>query len=360
MAINNWKIKLELLKSVSCSLVFFADLKIEDGKIEEKLRRHEQTFKWYKDLYDEIDENKTLQQIVTKEGFKGLGAVRRDFREIAKTCGDFHHAIDHDADWEIAKYASEHNAMAVISADTDFLIYNGSWRLWSPDNIKITESNQIQVTEYTKNAITEALLENCQLSSNQLPLFATLVGNDLTRNYADRMEKFFGPFKFRIQNVARYIHKRNLVDPSDWDIKHITREVLGDVDSEFQRLMKESLESYDINIPVVASADDPFKLMLLNTDMYSIYLTTIKPIQSFGLSYYDMRDFDSGSTVSKLQLDWTQRRIGILRQHMNNDSFTFISLMKKNLNDHFERHKESPIYPECKQTFLINSQCSIQ
>lgn len=357
MAINDWKMKLELLKSVSCSLVFFKDLKIEDGKIEEKLRRHKQTFKWYKDLYDEIDENKTLKDIITKKEFKGLGAVRMDFRKIAKIYGDFHNAIDHDADWEIAKYASEHNAMAVISEDTDFLIYNGSWRLWSPHNIKITESNQIQVTEYTKNAITKALPE---LSSNQLPLFATLVGNDFTRDYAYRMTPFFGHLKYRIQNVTRYIHKRKLVDPSDWDIKHITREVLGDVDSKFQRLMKESLALYDINVPVVASAHDPFTLILLNTDMYNTYMRTMQPIQSFGLSYYDMRDFDSGSTVSKLQLDWTKRKIGILRQHMNNDSFTFISLMKKNFNDDFEQQTESPIYPECKRTFSINSHCSIQ
>lgn len=348
LQMEDWRKKLDLLKSTGCSLVFFTDLKIEDARIDELLRRNTQNFQIHTDLYDRIDACQTLEEIVnTKSDFKELTAVYSGLRKIASAYGDFYNSVEHECDLEIAAYAKEHNAMAIISEDTDFLIFNGSWKLWSPHDIKINQSGQIRITEYKQNAVSKM----CRLSQNQLPLFATLLTNDYTHGYFDSLTRFYGVFKYRVQNVANYVRRIDCSSILDFDIRHITRDVLGKVDADFQRLVKQSLESYNIDAPATKNPnDDPIAKMLLNTDMYRTYMETIRTVQKMHLNYYDMRDFDSGATLLSLKLDWKKRQIGILRQSNKDDvDSTFIVIMKKNINEDHKAYTESPIYPDCKQ-----------
>lgn len=103
IAMEDWKNKLDLFKSTGCPLVFFTDLKTEDGKIDENLRRANAHFDTCTAFYDKNDEHQTLQKIVDeKMDFKELTAVYDRLRKIAATNGDFHISVDHECDLEIA------------------------------------------------------------------------------------------------------------------------------------------------------------------------------------------------------------------------------------------------------------------
>lgn len=192
--------------------------------------------------------------------------------------GDFHYSVKNECDAEIAQYAKRHSAFAVITSDTDFLIFDGSYKRWSAkdiqimDSLKSTEDTEIWTIEFNQSA-----LKNClSLSQHHLPLFATLLTNDFTRGYFDKLVGFYkslGPFKYRVENVARYVRKVGSTPLSNLDIRRLTQHTFGKSDAKIQSLIRQSLDSYNIDLPAPI-LDDPLeeKLLYLNSDMYKYYM----------------------------------------------------------------------------------------
>lgn len=76
------------------------------------------------------------------------------------------------------------------------------------------------------------------------------------------------------------------------------------------------------------------------------------PIQGINLYYYDMRECENGANLSSLLIDWMKRKVGLVRANHRDDTFEFTVLAKKDLNQPYMVHMETPIYPECRQPNL--------
>lgn len=348
---------MEKFIDLGCTLVFFTDCNIQNGKKGEYLRRRSGNFKEFVSLYEFINEGITPTQLnqypcklnALKSTCYGMELIAQMFSELPRN--EIHYAIKNECDTEIALYANQQNdVMAIISNDTDFLIYEGSWRLWSGDNMKINSFNELITMEYNKNAIQHLY----SLHQKQLPLFATLIGNDFTKAYFSELLQFFkgDSRQDRIMNVARFVNAMNKIDLTDNDLAFIVLKIFGQSNDEIIKLMRDSLDSYKLESPPVI-IDDPVARQLIGTVNYSAYMTIMSPIHGISMSYFDMRE---GAGLPMLLINWMKRKAGIVRNKNEtyDASFTLTLLAKRRLDEEFLAHEEMPIYPECMPNLFFH------
>ncbi|XP_058449197.1 uncharacterized protein LOC131429167 [Malaya genurostris] len=72
---------------------------------------------------------------------------------------------------DIASYANEVGAYAVLACSSSYLIYEGRWRLWSTRDV---DFDHLETMEYNRSA----LLQTLNLNYRQMQLFAVLAGDD--------------------------------------------------------------------------------------------------------------------------------------------------------------------------------------
>lgn len=105
---------------------FFSDPTIKDEHI---FTHYEERVSSYTDIHNGIADGKTLKEICDEiVGFDEI-TTYRELRPIAVRYSEYHYSVNEECDLELAQYAHHHNALAVISNDTDFLIYEGRWQL---------------------------------------------------------------------------------------------------------------------------------------------------------------------------------------------------------------------------------------
>lgn len=353
IALNAWINILNAFNATGAKLVFFSDLNIQVNKIEEWMNRRDAEFKIYTNLYDKIQAGKTVQQILDEQiERKALSSTFYGMAVIAQNYGEFNYSTQHECDLEAAQYANQNNAIAVITNDTDFLIFDGRWKFWSSQEFQITQTNQIVIDEYNRNGIANLF----SLSRRQLPLFATLIANDFTHSYYNQLGRFaasLGPMKFKFQNIARYVRQVNSHPLSDSDIKKIVRQVFNCSDMETVDLVKESLKSYNINFQP-ANITDPLEKKLLHTKMYRPYMSNMCSIHGLTMGFYDLRGCEPNKGLPFLAIDWLKRRKGILR-HKHKSNYSFILLAKRSFHIEYVDTEEMPIYPPCKRISIKNT-----
>lgn len=336
---------LNALKATGCTLVFFADLNIQKGKSNEWLNRRNDEFQTYVELYNLISDGRSFEEILNKNNtWYALSSTFQTFAEIAHSYGEFYYSVRHECDLEIAQYATRHKAMAVITNDTDFLIFEGNWKFWCSKSIQITSSNQLKTVEYDRNALANLF----SLSSNQLPMFATLMGNDFTNIYYKQLTDFYKAMGslnvgFRTENTATFV-RNEFWRHTDDNIKKIVRKVFGQANDDKIQLVKDSLDSYNINFPP-AIISDPIETKLIHTNIYRTYMGNMGHLHGLNLIYYDMRGCTADANISSLYLDWLKRRKGVL-----GIKGTFTLLMKRNINEQYMVHTETVTCPDCKLT----------
>lgn len=210
-------------------------------------------------------------------------------------------------------------------------------------NIQFTSSNQLKTAEFDR----EFLSKKCSLNQRQLPLLATLVGNDVTNKYSDQLYNFarqLGPLRTKFQNYVRRFGADGL---SNEDLGRISHRILGN--NDMADSIRESIDSYNTDF-TPATIDDPFERKLLKTSIYRPYMGTISETQDITMHFYDMYPFERGIKFSSILVDWLKRRIGVLRYNGQDDSYKFTLLAKKRADKPYMAHIETPIYPECTLT----------
>lgn len=343
---QNWEQYFAALKNAGCSLVFVAPWHNADFDINQRLARLDENFEKYVNIYDQIEHGTALQDIKCSDDLN-LKASKHSLSAIAKKYGVFRNVTKEQCNLEIVKYAMQHNAMAILSSNTEFLIFDGSWQIWSVYDLQINELNQ-SITTTTYNP--HCLVNVYSLAKHQLPLFATLMGNKITSGYLDVLSQFqrgLGPTKSRFQAVANYVRKVCSTHLSDLDIRRITQHVFGTADDKMQQLIRQSLNFYDLNYPE-AMIDDPFEQKLANTDVYRAYKAIMDPVQAVFARFYDMRDCVDGANYAEVVIDWNKRNLGLLRQRFDDDSFKKQYLAKKSYNEPYQVYAKSPVYPDCR------------
>lgn len=157
-------------------LVFFADGNVQPGKIDLWLHRQDEKFIKSQNIFNLLGQGKTLEEMtkyvdVNKEEFASMINSASVGKNLLKKYGQLFEPVSNDCDLELANYARDNNAFAVLSNDSDFLIYSGNWRVW---NMQKLNYYQLTVVEYDKCALKSYL----KLEQHQMPIYATLMGND--------------------------------------------------------------------------------------------------------------------------------------------------------------------------------------
>lgn len=333
---NVWIQLMNALKETGCKIVFFSDSNVQPCKKSEWLDRKNFTRKIFTDLYKTISDGKTLKEIL-RDGlrfWRPLSSSFYNFVEIAKTHCDFNYSVEYECDVEIVQYANRHGAFAIITNDTDFLIFEGNWRLWFCHHIRI-ESNQVFIEEVNKNAIRNIY----DLTPFQLPLFATLIGNDFTKPHYEKMTSFYetlGPLRYRYSNIVRFI--KNEYGRSDDNIDYIERRVFGNA-VQLKKLIRNSIDSY--RIPEINKSNS-IVAKSHYTNTYS-YIRNIGTFHTINLQYYDIRGDGGDINLPNLLTNWLRRRKGVLGM-----KGAFTLLTQKDFNENYKAYRESVRRPNCE------------
>lgn len=281
ITLDSWRKVLNALQASGCSITFFADVAIQESKIDSWLSRRNAKFDLDVSLYQSISVGANID-LITDTVQDSLSATFNAMETIAEEYGEFNASLNHECDLELAQYAKREKALAVITNDTDFLIFNGEWRLWISLDIQVTSTNQLTTTELNRNG----LLRLCSLNQRELPLLATLIGNDITQKYGDKLYRFMcqlGPIRNRFQNIAEYV-RQFYGSLSYADYEHISNDIFGCDD--MVPIIKKSIDSYNIDFPPATM--EPLEKKLHKTRMYRPYVTLMSAIQGVSTPFYDM------------------------------------------------------------------------
>lgn len=343
----------ELMKKLketgSVKLIFFSDLNPQKSNLDKWLKRRDESFALNVEFYDMIRQKYSLNSIIeNNKKDLNLSAASFGLSMIARKYGELRYAVDYECDLEMARFATENKAFAVVTNDSDFLIYDGDWRFWSARDFGINkyDRNSIKTTEISRNGISKS----CGLVSMQRPLFATLIGNGYADDFDSEIQGFHRslgkPFA-RIKNVANYV-KRVQGNNRLPDFERVSKDVLGSNNSKWINLMKESIQSYDLNYPKEKVDKSSLSYLLSKTEYYRDYMSAMDPNQGFTLSFYDMRGNDGPLSLPGLYTEWNKRKMGILKNQEMDESCTINILAKFTFQERFHVTKVKPIYPECE------------
>lgn len=336
-------------KATGAKLVFFSDLNPQKSNYDEWLKRRDEKFVSNVEFYNMIREKYSLNYIIDNmDKGRNLSAVSFGLSMIARKYGELRYAVDHECDLEMARYATENRAFAVVTNDSDFFIYEGVWKFWSARDFGIDkyDRNAIKTVQFCRDGISKS----CGLTSIQRPLFATLVGNGYADDFSLQLKDFhrrLGKPYERIKNVAKYVKRVQGINRLP-DFERVSKDVLGSNDSKWMSLMKDSIKSYDLNYPKEEVDKNGLTYRLSKTSYYRDYMSAKDRSQGFTLSFYDMRGNNGSQSLTTLFTEWIKRKTGVLKHQELNESYTIDILAKFTFEEDFRATKVHPIYPKCK------------
>ena len=166
------------LKDAGAELVFFEDGAVQETKNEEWCKRQDSKYKNTMVHIKEIDCLERLEKVIQFSENKASPEIPRistflyALEICAETLGKLVRSVTVECDLEMAEYATKNDALAVLTDDTDFLIFPGNWFHWS-----VNEINETEMT--TKKYDRKKLRMMLTLKDHQMPILATLAGNDI-------------------------------------------------------------------------------------------------------------------------------------------------------------------------------------
>lgn len=329
------------LTSFGAKVVVFADLNVQEEKSRQWLDRRNQEYQESCDTLDSIARGRKVMDIVRMQSrSKALTSARHAIYEQAKKHGELYFAIKHDCDAELAKYARDNKALAMIGNDSDFLIFEGDWEYWS--------ASDMNIDNYTTLAYNRrVLIDNLRLTYKQMPVFATLMSNDHTKFMNDQLRDFhssLGKMFQKWQNMAVYVRNLNKssFDLNEDDIAKISKRVFGAWDSmEAREMITNGIQSYNLDFVVHRETDPVLQKVVGRPDLYKM-LTS--PILTLTVTMYDMRVKIAGKSYTDVAAELTQKCVGVLFQERD-PKYTFTLFGIWNHAEKWCSKKLKPIFP---------------
>lgn len=333
-------------------LVFIQSLAVDIAREDVWIERRNKDFQSCLQIYEDIGNGKSVSDVLSEmEDWSWGMKVSSNLGPIASKHGEYLFARPgRDCDFEVADYAKKHNAMAVFSADTDFLIFDGNWKFW---NYKDLDFENFSANEFDRIAITRLL----SITYEQRPLLATLIGNDFTKIYSDELYQFhrrLGRPSDKFRNVADYIRRKirnGYISENDIDV--IVGDIFGGRAGDAKRQMfRDSLNSYDLRSQIDENRGvDPVeaKLVALSVKAVKNYrklnMNTIQPVST---PFNDMATEESSSVLIEFLVELLRKKMGIMC-HDTASEKTFKVLKKTTRANSFAAYRETPITPECEK-----------
>lgn len=340
------------LVNLGVELVFVQKLTVEIATQNSWIKKKNQKFETSLNIYRDIENGDTVPQLMrTLEGSGYARRVSPNLIAIASKYGEYLFVpADHHCDQEVAREAKKRKAIAIMSTDTDFLIFEGQWKWWNFTDLDV---ESLEAWEYDRSAI-ERLFS---LTWKQRPLLATLIGNKYSNEYYDDLFRFLrglGKMPRKFENAANYIRRsfRSGIFSED-EIGRIARDVFGyRAGDDKRRMIRKSLESYRVNEdeePVEEREIDPIEFTLSGNALNAYRKLNIKEIQAMWFSFFDMPSTRTTSALIEFFIEVTKKKMGIVH-HDSVDGTTFKLLMKSSRASGYAVHEEEMITPDGELT----------
>lgn len=344
------------LTNNGADIVFFADLNLQEAKKVEWIDRRNRTYEDEIRLFDELAV-KPLSEMVNRDREDQVWVVSATdiLNSVASQYGKVHFATKNECDRELARYATDNNAMAVFSDDSDFIIFEGEWKLWSVKEMKMS-------LLITRQFNRDVVFEHFGLERRQLALLATLMGNDFTKaafkedlNYYHT--RLLGSHSERVVNIRNHIKEMNLRASTDREILSLARKVILH-SSDYGQVcatIAESLEFYELNF-TPTTIDDPFHLKLIENEFRSVYQYCAATLHKIEETFNDLRCKDIKKTFRDAALELQTKLVGIIKFHEIVRPIAYAVGSKRTHEESYQWTDEDIVYPESK--FWSNRFCT--
>lgn len=233
------------IKETGVELVFFEDGLIERTKYRTWLKRQNTRYDEHTEIIDCIIRGCSVDEILKTfevQLASGFATVIPIMEAIAKKYGTLVYSVTKDCDVEMVRYANVNNVLAIISDDTDFLIFKGDWKLWST---RLFNLSTLKTFELNRTA----LRTNLDLNDDELAILSTIAGNDFIsfEEIANAIRRNFRyEVKVRFPNIAAYIKTAKLANEKLHNrAKKIAIKMLGSAKPETLRRVRQSLSAYN-------------------------------------------------------------------------------------------------------------------
>lgn len=329
------------LVSLGAKLVFFYDGPIQNTKNETWLRRQDERYERYLRLVDAVDQGTDIDHLASS--FDPPHNFRYPLKYLARKHGTFVLSMANECDQELASYASKVGALAILATDSDYLAYEGDWRLWFSEGI---DFDNLKTMEFNRKALLSHLGLNCK----QMPLFGTLAGNDILRfDDVKGFLKSLGHYDQKFYNLARFVQEQTLPFDIDGIMQLVFRYRASN--QELRERFTACLRFYQTisEAPNRNPDNDTVQGFLLRQDtplFYQIWHGT--PID-LTLGLVDISGkIDFGPNYNDLLVTPILRMAGIIRYHRREQlgSSTCEFLTKLNHDDYYKRYTLRVIFPE--------------
>lgn len=186
------------LSKCGAVLEFFCDGTVQVDKYGKWCERQDRSYKGMVSYYDEIDYGCPVEELIHNDVVLIVHGGY-PLKQLAKKHGRLTMSIGVECVQESAAFATQKKAFAIVSNDTDYLIYAGTWRLWSAMSINF---DTLTTVEYNR----QGLLDTLGLTYKEMPLFAVLSGNNLFEY--EVLQKFYGNLGDqgnKFENLAKFV-----------------------------------------------------------------------------------------------------------------------------------------------------------
>ncbi|KAL9695317.1 hypothetical protein quinque_014602 [Culex quinquefasciatus] len=306
-------------------LVFFIDGKLQEGKYKRWIQRQEKVYAECLKKLDNIPvefkgkHRGQIQGNVTKHSFISALVTAARKKGVLIT------SYDVECDLEVATFAKKHDALAVITGDSDYLIYEGKWRVWSSSDFDL---DTMRTFEWDKEVLRKAL----NLEWSQMPFFAAIAGNDRFKNRPSRMCTFY--------QVAQRVKELNLKLGITRIGIELYEKIFGRRDENLRNSFEDAISLYDLNYTI--------KKPLVPQEMrhfpnYAICILRNIP-SSIRLPCLDLREED----YSQYALQLYRRQVGMLFRHrpiVYGQMLTSQVFIKTSHHNPYKIIAATPIYP---------------
>ncbi|XP_053695997.1 uncharacterized protein LOC128743444 [Sabethes cyaneus] len=291
------------LTTLGVKLVFVSDGPTRPSRFDCWMKRSDDRYNNFIKIIDAVDSGKLGLDSLVQHFGNDIPANTYPFEEIARKHGTFRLSIASDCDQDVATYATLQRAMAVITNDTDFLIFNATWRIWVASGLDMDEFTTFQFNRTN-------LIQYLELNRNQMPLLASLAGNDIIDYQELKLfHSRIGDPKQTIKNIANFILSR----PNE-SVKALLSQVFDRTSAELENRFQSSIDSYNINSSTLDSYIDPDKnlqILLSENNEFAYQLWTENPFQLTAF-FIDLRSEGNGFDYAELLFPLLERQAGII------------------------------------------------
>lgn len=238
--------------SIVANLVFFEDGPLMAEKRDTWISRQGERYLKTIKVMDQIDNGVPLAHLSYRK-LPRLSTFIEMMERAARKFGRLILSVSAECDTELARYAKDDpTVLAVLAEDSDFLIFAGKWQYWSVERFN---AETLTTCEYSR----EALRTFLDVTDQQLPIIATLAGNDVLlyeKLYPFHRRNHIAEFnKQKFPWLANYVKEHLSSVPAGQLVDVLARDALDTKNKEIKYQIADSLQQYSMVSFIWSHAD---------------------------------------------------------------------------------------------------------